>query len=119
MDYTSILQTCSWLLSAVGQVVTLTPAGGTYNVATSSFTGNGVPVTANAVLVPLSRGLRHMPGTDIQTGDMQLLLSASVAQPPVDSLVQVNGRTYTIVEVCPVNPSGEPLYYDCIVRLPQ
>jgi hypothetical protein len=50
---------------------------------------------------------------------MQLLLSGTIAQPAVDTKVLVNGKTYTIIEVSPVNPNGTAIYFDCIVRAPQ
>lgn len=109
------------LLSSQGQTVTLTPppADGTYNVATSSYSGTAAPFQTVGVILPLSRGLMHMPGTDIQGGDQQLLLPGNIAQPPVDTKVLANGKTYTVIEVNPVNPSGTPIYFDCIVRAPQ
>lgn len=107
------------LIQAQGQAVTLTPPGGTYNVATSAFTGTGTPIATTGVLLPLSRGLKHMPGTDIQSGDMQLLLPGNIAQPQVDTQAVIGGKTYTIIEVAPVSPAGTPLYYDCIARTPQ
>jgi hypothetical protein len=108
------------LLSSQGQAVTLTPPPtGTYNPATRTFTGTSTPIQTVGVVLPLSRGLMHMPGTDIQGGDQQLLLPGNIAQPSVDAQVLANGKTYTIIEVNPVNPSGTPIYFDCIVRSPQ
>ena len=119
MDFSGFQQSASALLAMGGQQVTVTPPGGTYDVTTSAFTGTGVPFQTTGVLLPLSRGLTHMAGTDIQTGDMQLLLSGTIAQPAVDTKVLVNGKTYTIIEVSPVNPNGTAIYFDCIVRAPQ
>lgn len=104
------------LLSSQGQPVTLTPpVSGSYNVATSAFTGTSTPVSTVGVILPLSRGLTHMPGTDIQTGDKQLLLPGNIAQPLVDTQVLIGGKTYTLVEVNAVSGA----YYDCIARGPQ
>jgi hypothetical protein len=119
MDYSAFQQTASWMLTAQGQPITLTPPGGTYNVATSTFTGTGVPFQTTGVLLPLPRGLTHTPGTDIQSGDMQLLLPGTIAEPAVDTKALVNGRTYTIIEVSPCMPAGTAVYFDCIVRAPQ
>lgn len=119
MNYAAFQQTASWMLSTSGQPVTLTPPGGTYNTATSTFTGTGVAFKTTGVLIPLSRGLTHNPGTDIQVGDMQLLLPGTIAQPAIDTKAVINGRTYTIIEANTVNPAGTAIYHDTIVRAPQ
>jgi hypothetical protein len=119
MNYAAFQQTASWMLQSQGQAVTLTPPGGTYNVGTSTFTGTGVPYQTTGVLLPLSRGLTHSPGTDIQVGDMQLMLPGTIGKPPVDTKAVINGRTYTIVEVNAVSPAGTAIYFDTIVRAPQ
>lgn len=116
MDTTFLQQSAGALINMTGQPVTLTPPGGSYNSATSTWTGTGVPITTTGVLLPLSRGLKHMPGTDIQIGDQQLLLPGTIVQPLVDTKVVIGAKTYTIIEVAPVNPAGSALYYDCIVR---
>jgi len=106
------------LLSSQGQTVTLTfPGGGTYSGGV--FSGTPVQVVTVGVMLPLSRGLTHMLGTDIQEGDQQLLLPGNIAQPQVDTLVLANGKEYTITSVNPVNPSGTPIYFDAIIRGPQ
>lgn len=119
MDYSAIQGMASSLVAMQGQPVTLTPSGGAYNVATSTFTGTGVPFQTTGVLLPLARGLTHAPGTDIQSGDMQLMLPGTIPQPAVDTKAVVNGRTYTIIEVSTVNPAGTAIYHDTIVRAPQ
>ena len=119
MNYAAFQQTASWMLSSQGQPVTLTPPGGTYDVTTSAFTANGVPFQSTGVLIPLSRGLTHTPGTDIQSGDMQLLLPGTIAAPAIDTRAVINGRIYTIIEVSTVNPAGTAIYHDAIVRVPQ
>ncbi len=116
MDFSGFQHSASGLLAMGGQQVMLTPPGGTYDVTTSTFTGTGVPFQTTGALLPLSRGLTHMPGTDIQIGDMQLLLPGTIPEPAVDMKAVINGKTYTIIEVSPVNPSGTAIYFDCIVR---
>lgn len=104
------------MIQMQGQPVTLTPPGGTYDVATSTFTGNQTTVATTGVVLPLSRGLKHAPGTDIQEGDQQLLLPGNITQPAVDTKAHINGNDYIITEVDPVAPNGTPVYFDCIVR---
>ena len=119
MDFSFIQQMADATLLETGQAVTLTSPGGAYNVATSTWTGTGTPISTTGVLLPISRGLKHMPGTDIQSGDMQLLLPGNIAQPPIDTKAAIGGKTYTIIEVAPVNPAGTALYFDCVVRAGQ
>lgn len=119
MDFSGLQHSASALLAMGGAPVTLTPPGGTYDVTTSTFTGTGVPFQTTGVLLPLSRSFTHMAGTDIQIGDMQLLLPGTIAQPPVDTKVVANGQTYIIIEVSPFNSNGTAVYFDCIVRAPQ
>lgn len=116
MDYSFLQNSAAALIQVQGQTVTLTPPGGTYDIPTGTWTGTASPVVTTGVLLPLSRGLKHMPGTDIQSGDQQLLLPGSIAQPPIDAKALINGLTYTIIEVSPFDPAGTPVYFDCIVR---
>lgn len=118
MNYGFLLNAAVAMIQAQGQPVTLTAPVVAYNTASSTATNSGTPVTTTGVLLPLSRGLKHMPGTDIQSGDQQLLLPGNIAQPLVDTQAVINGKTYTIIEVSPVNPAGTAVYYDCIVRSP-
>lgn len=105
------------VLTAAGQTVKLTAhALGPYNPAL----GLSVPVdtvtTTIGVVLPLSRGLMHMPGTDIQNGDRQLLLPGDIVQPPINTTVTIGGTDSTIVEVNPLSPAGVTLLYDCMIR---
>lgn len=106
------------LLAEAGQAVTLTPpSNGTYNTATATVSGgSATPVQTTGVVLPLSRGLKHMPGTDIQAGDQRLLLPGDIAEPAIDTKAHIGGVDYTIKEVDPLNPAGTPLLYDCVIR---
>lgn len=118
MTYATDQLSAKQLLADAGQPVTLTPpASGTYNTATGTITGSaGTPVQTVGVVLPLSRGLKHMPGTDITVGDQQLLLPGDIAQPVLDTKATIGGVDYTIKEVAPLNPAGTPLLYDCVIR---
>jgi hypothetical protein len=106
------------LITESGQAVTLTPpSSGAYNTATGSV-GSSSPatVTTTGVVLPLSRGLKHMAGSDIAVGDQQLLLPGNIAQPALDTKATIGGLDYTIKEVAPLNPGGTALLYDCVIR---
>jgi hypothetical protein len=115
----ALRQSATSLLKSQGQPITLTGTGGTYDVATRTFTGTGSPVSTVGIVLPLPRGLTHDPGTDIQDGDQQLLLPGSIAQPLVDATAVIGGKPYIIISVNVISPSGSPVYYDCIIRGPQ
>jgi hypothetical protein len=105
------------LITAKGQPVTLTyHAAGAYDPATATVTSTDTVVTTVGVVLPLSRGLKHMPGTNISVDDQQLLLPGDVAQPAVDTSVAIGTKNYTIVEVAPLNPAGTAQLYDCVIR---
>jgi hypothetical protein len=69
------------LLTDKGQAVTLTPpVSGTYSTTTRTNSGSaGTPVSTVGLVLPLSRGLKHMAGTDIKADDQQLLLPGDIA----------------------------------------
>ena len=118
MSYATDQTDAKALLAEFGQAVTLTPkGGGTYSTATGTVSGgSGTPVTTTGVVLPLSRGLKHMPGTDIQAGDQQLLLPGDIAEPSLDTVATIGGKDYVIKEVAPLNPGGTALLYDCVIR---
>lgn len=105
------------LIAAKGQTVTLTyHAAGDYDPATSTVTAIDTTVVTNGVPLPLSRGLKHQPGTNISVDDQQLLLPGDIDQPPIGTTVLMGGKTFTITEVAPLAPAGEAEIYDCIIR---
>jgi hypothetical protein len=103
------------LLADKGQAVTLTVSTpGPY--ANGAVTLTETTVQTTGVVLPLSRGLKHMPGTDIVAGDQQLLLPGDIAQPSLDTKATIGGVDYTVVEVAPLDPGGTALLYDCVIR---
>lgn len=109
----------SALLAQKGQTVTI--AGQTdsaYDPSTSGVSG-GTPysASASAVLLPMTP-YRAMKGTDIIDGDENLLLSATIDQPPVGAIVTLaDGTTkYKLVSINPLHPAGSELLFDCVVR---
>lgn len=118
MTYADDQASAKATLADAGQAVTLTPpASGTYNTATATVSGGaGTPVQTIGVVLPLSRGLKHMPGTDITASDQRLLLPGDIAQPVIDTKATIGGVDYTIKEVAPLTPGGTAVLYDCIIR---
>jgi hypothetical protein len=117
MSYPGTQTAAARLIAEKGQSVTLTrKSAGSYDLATSSVAVTDAPETVSAVILPLSRGLRHMEGSNIQVGDQQLLLGGDIAAPQIDDTITVGSAIYTIVEVSPLNPGGTNLIYDCVIR---
>lgn len=144
MSYADDQLSAKVLLAEAGQVVILTPPStGTYDPSTGTVIGAGAALLTEAggvvltevgdevllesgaaivtiitigVVLPLSRGLKHMPGTDIAAGDQQLLLPGDIAQPEIDTKVTIGGADFTIKEVAPLSPGGTALLYDCVIR---
>lgn len=105
------------MLRDKGQAVTLTvKTVGAYNPATGGASVTTAPVTTVGVVLPLSRGLRHMEGSTIAVDDQQLLLPGDIDQPAVGTIATIGGKPFTIVEIAPLSPAGEALIYDCIIR---
>jgi hypothetical protein len=117
MTYASSLSACKRMISAKGQAVTLTShSAGAYDTTAGAATLTDTQVVTVGVLLPLSRGLAHIPGTNIQASDQQLLLPGDIAQPSLDTTVTIGSNDYTLVEVKPLNPGGVNILYDCLVR---
>lgn len=105
------------MIAAKGQAVTLTISeAGEYDLDTNAVTLTETTVATRGVILPLSRGLKAMAGTSIQSDDQQLLLAGTIDQPPLGTKVTAGAKTFKIVEVAPLAPAGEALVYDCIIR---
>lgn len=105
------------LIAAKGQMVTLDwTEQAAYDPANGTVTSTPVTVVTDGVVLPLSRGLRYMSGSDITVDDQQLLLPGGVAQPPVGAVATIGGKKFSVIEVAPLAPAGEAEIYDCIIR---
>ncbi|API58095.1 hypothetical protein BSL82_01275 [Tardibacter chloracetimidivorans] len=121
--YTAMRQRAAASIQDKGAAVTVTyrtagaydPATGTSAITTATEDGYGV-------VLPFSTGLRKMAGTNIQMGDMQLLLATLAADgealtaPNVDDTVLIGSKTYTIIDIAPLAPDGTDLLYTCTIR---
>lgn len=75
------------------------------------------PVEYNlrALLSRFDRG--QLPGTQIQDGDIRVLLEAGVVEPTTADMVRIGGRLYAIVPpVKPTAPGGTTLMWDLQCR---
>lgn len=117
MSYVDTQSRAARMIVEKGQTVTLSyPSSASYNTATSAATVTQTSVVTTGIVLPLSRGLKHMAGTDIAANDQQLLLPGSIEQPPLNTKATIGGVDYIITEVAPLSPGGTPVLYDCIIR---
>jgi len=105
------------LIASKGQAMTLTYHGASaYDPATATVTLTDTQVATVGLILPLSKGLRNMPGSTIGVDDQQLLLPGDIDQPAIDTTVTAGTKNYVITQVAPLAPAGTPLIYDCIIR---
>ncbi|MDX0354310.1 hypothetical protein GOC51_03690 [Sinorhizobium meliloti] len=104
-DYADMQATAHELIEEFGQAGTVTRLGPPDPV----YGGDPVPTDYPATLVPMAYEARYVDGTVIQTGDMQIYISAVglPIEPTVGDVVNANGADYTIV-------AGDPNKYDGI-----
>lgn len=94
-------------------------AAGTTTPVVTTQTGSGVVFEYNTFI---RSGIRNEPGSMVQAGDKQLLLSplkadgTALTAPQVNDTASVAGVVYTITAVAPLSPAGTPIYFECNIR---
>jgi len=112
--YTDMRDLASELITEFGQSVTFTrTTAGAYTP------GTGVTTTSTTVrgkmFVELY-GVGQVDGTTVLAGDMKGLFSGTTA-PATGDTSPINGKTYRVEQVAPVNPAGTTVvYYDLQLR---
>ena len=126
--YDRLQATANRLLKGKGQSITLTKiTAGTYNPATGGFTGAGTSTqTAYGAIFDYGiqqSGIYNVPGTLIQIGDKQLLLSAFKTSgadltAPVagDTVTDSASKVWTITQVKAMAPGGTTVMYEVNLR---
>ncbi len=112
-------QTADRLITAKGQAVTLTRrASGAYDPATGAATVTETTQAGKGVILPLAAAVRHSGNSNVPAGSVQCLLSAVGITAPTldDTLTDVNGKKWAIVEVSTLEPAGSAVFYDLTVR---
>ncbi|TWA24770.1 hypothetical protein FB007_14132 [Sinorhizobium medicae] len=104
-NYQEMQATAHELIEEFGQagaVKRVTPPDPVYG-------GDPVVTSYPATLVPMAYEARYIDGTVIQTGDMQIYISAVglPIEPTVGDVVTANGKDYAII-------NGDPNKYDGI-----
>jgi hypothetical protein len=120
-DYAPMAELADELLTEFGQALTITtsvvgeydPATGTTSSSVTSHEGYGVLLDYGLH----GSGSYNTPGTLVQQGDKQLLLSPDLVTPPqMDDVVTFSQVNYTIKNIKAISPAGVPVLYDCNVR---
>lgn len=75
--------------------------------------GTSGDYTCNAVLRPFPSSL--IDGTQIQTGDRELIMDATT-EPKMADVPVVSGRNWSIQNIVAINPAGTPIIYRVQVR---
>lgn len=105
------------LFAAKGQAMTLTYHGAAaYDTASATVTLTDTSASTYGVILPLSRGLKNMPGSTIGLDDQQLFLPGDVTQPAIGTTVTAGTKNYVITQVAPLAPDGTALMFDCVIR---
>ncbi|RVH27891.1 hypothetical protein [Sinorhizobium meliloti] len=106
--YARLQATAQRLIAKYGQSATvkrITPPDPVYG-------GEPVVTSYPATLVPMAYEARYIDGTVIQTGDMQIYISAAglAIEPTVGDVVTANGADYAIV-------TGDPNKYNGVTNV--
>jgi hypothetical protein len=65
----------------------------------------------------LSNAFRFVDGSPVRTGDLKLMLSPKIdTVPAAGDLLEVKGTRYTVLDVAPLQPGGEVLYYELLLK---
>lgn len=65
----------------------------------------------------LSNAARFVDGAPVRTGDLKLMLSPKIdTVPAAGDLLEVKGIRYTVLDVAPLQPGGEVLYYELLLK---
>ena len=125
-DYSEIADVADEILEEFGQAVTLThvepgeyvPGTGITNTTTTQA-GTGAIFDYGIA----QAGIYSVPGSLVQVGDKQLLLSplttvGGTLTIPVngDTVTDIAGKVWTITRVKAVSPAGTAVLYDCNLR---
>ncbi len=112
--YERAASTAKRMLSKFGAPAVLSRdgGGGAYNPATSQVEGGGTQ-TWNCTAAVLAYRAQDIDGTLIQAGDSRVLIAPDIATvPETGDVVNVAGRTLTVVRVATTAPAGTVVLYE-------
>ena len=118
INYAALESTATRLLRDNGQAIVFTfetgevidPATGTVTTPASESTVNGYGVATNFKNAEID-------GQSVLASDLKLLASNISTAPTVGAKVSVNGKTWRIMQVMPINPANTNVMYICQIRV--
>lgn len=117
-DYQRMAQTATRLLAKFGAPAVLSRDGGTgvYNPQTGQVEGGGTQ-TWDCTAAVLTYSAKDIDGSLIEAGDSRVLIAPDIATvPETGDVVNVAGRTLTVVRVAVTAPAGTVVLYDVQAR---
>lgn len=117
-DYARPAATAKRLLTKFGAPAVLSRDGGdgAYNPATGQVEGGGTQ-TLECTAAVLAYRAQDIDGTLIQAGDSRVLIAPDIATvPETGDVVNVAGRTLTVVRVATTAPAGPVVLYEVQAR---
>ena len=116
INYTALQSSFAALIEANGQAITFAySAGKTQSIGSGSESG-GTPTNVNGFGVLSKYKREEIDGKTIEIGDAKLICNNVDTEPEPEWTVSVNGDTWRVMAVMPINPAGTNIVYICQIR---
>ena len=118
VNYTALEGTATRLLRDNGQAITFTyETGEIINPATGVVTTPATQSTVSGHGVATNYKNAEIDGQSVLASDLKLLASNVATEPKANWKVGVNGKTWRVMQVMPINPAGTNVMYICQIRI--
>lgn len=115
-DYAAKKATADRLIEKFGQAVTLTltTGGGGYDENGNPVAPSSTSITGNGVKLRFEKG--EIDGTAIVASDAKLLLGSASGVPVIGMTAPIDGITWRVQDVWPLEPAGVNVMYTLQLR---
>ena len=104
MNYQKYADKAFEKIKKYGSPITIKHSGGKiYNPETNTYSDSGT--TISGVAIQRNYNQRDIDGTNIRMGDIQFMCSLP-SKPFTNDTISFGNRTFTVVNVMPMNPDG-------------
>jgi hypothetical protein len=118
INYTALQSTASRLLQDNGQAITFSyKTGEVINPATGTVTTPASDETVDGFGVAVNYKNAEIDGQTVLESDLKLLANNLATAPEVNWKVAVNGETWRVMQVMPINPAGTNVMYILQIRI--
>ena len=118
INYTALESTAARLLRDNGQAITFSyETGEVINPATGVVTTPSSETTVDGFGVATNYKNAEIDGQSVLASDLKLLASNIATEPEANWKVTVNGKTWRVMQVNPINPAGTNVMYICQIRI--